>query len=367
MITNFQDRHQKLTYSQSQMAAGPPYASMSAGLGGLPTVGLDVPITAVFMFLFMCGAATHMTILQLNSRKGHKFLASGALFGFCMARIVACIMRIVWATHPHNVRVAIAANIFLNAGVLLIIVINLIFAQRILRATLPHIGWHRAIHFAFLAFYGSIILVLGGLITAIIQTSYTLDTHIQSIDHKVQLAGVTYFAVASFVPIIILTLAFILPKKTRVGKFGTGRFRHKIIILLTAATLVCFGASFRAAVFYMPRPIAQPAPIDSRAAFYCVDFTIEIFVIYMYAIMRVDRRFHVPDGSSAPGHYSAGTAVQKDEEAAGVSQGRFRVEGDEEVLDCEQESMEGAKSLDWEKEAGEERIEGSPPVAVRAA
>jgi hypothetical protein len=160
-------------------SSGPPYPSKIAGLGGLPTVDFDIPLTALFMCLFICGAATHMTILQLNSRKGHKFLASGALFGFCMARTVACIMRIVWATHPHNVRIALAANIFLNAGVLIIIVINLIFAQRILRAVLPHIGWHRAIHFAFLSFYASIILVLASLITVIIQsiTAASISNH----------------------------------------------------------------------------------------------------------------------------------------------------------------------------------------------
>lgn len=326
------------------MTSDPPYASKSAGLGGLPAIGLDIPITAVFMFLFQCGAAAHMTIMQLNQRMGHKFLLSGALFGFCMARTVACIMRIVWATQPHNVRVAIAANVFLNAGVLIIIIANLIFAQRILRATLPHIGWHRSIHFAFLAFYFSIFLLLGGLITAIIQMSYTLDTHIQSIDHKIQLIGVTYFAVASFMLIILLTLAFLLPKKTRVEKFGTGRFRHKIIILLISATLICLGASFRAAVSYMPRPIAEPAWFDSKPAFYCFDFTIDIFVIYMYAIMRVDRRFHIPDGSSGPGHYSAGAVVQKDLEGASVSWGRFRVEGDGEFLDGKVESSEGAKN-----------------------
>jgi hypothetical protein len=76
--------------------SGPPYASTTAGLGGVPTTTIDDPIIAVFMFLYVLGGATHMTIFQLNRRKGHKFIVSGVIFGFCMARITACVLRLVW-------------------------------------------------------------------------------------------------------------------------------------------------------------------------------------------------------------------------------------------------------------------------------
>lgn len=39
---------------------GPPYAPQTAAVGGVPTVGVDVPITSVFLFLFVCGAVGHM-------------------------------------------------------------------------------------------------------------------------------------------------------------------------------------------------------------------------------------------------------------------------------------------------------------------
>ena len=42
-----------------------PYAPTNAGIGGQPSIGLDVPILAVFIVLFVLGAATHMTILQV--------------------------------------------------------------------------------------------------------------------------------------------------------------------------------------------------------------------------------------------------------------------------------------------------------------
>src|SRR4051812_36148694 len=90
---------------------GPPYLPQTAQLGGLPTVGVDVSISAVLLLFFIAGAATNMTIFQINRRREHKFIFSVLLFGFCMARIAALTMRIVWATRPTNVNIAIAANV----------------------------------------------------------------------------------------------------------------------------------------------------------------------------------------------------------------------------------------------------------------
>jgi hypothetical protein len=33
------------------------------------------------------------------------------------------------------------------------------------------------------------------------------------------------------------------------------------------------------------------------------NFGVEILTVYLYAIMRVDRRFHIPDGARGPGSY----------------------------------------------------------------
>lgn len=60
---------------------GGPYPSRIWQLGGKPTPGTDIPATAIFLALYMLGAATHMTIFQKNRRRGHKFLFSAMLFG----------------------------------------------------------------------------------------------------------------------------------------------------------------------------------------------------------------------------------------------------------------------------------------------
>jgi hypothetical protein len=339
------------------MNSGPPYSPPNAGVGGLPTIGIDVPITSVFLFLFLLGAITNMTILQLNRRRGHKFLASGALFGFCMARIVTCTMRLVWATHPTSVQIAIAANVFVNAGVIIIIIINLIFAQRILRASRPKVGWHRATHWLFLAYYGSIILMLAALITSIVQQSYTLDGNIRRIDRDIQLVGATYNTVAAFLPIPLLIIGVVLPKLSsaprHVDKFGQGRFRTKIRIVLFGCLLITLGAAFRAGIAYVPRPVNDPAWYHSKACFYCFNFLLEIIVIFTYGAVRVDKRFHIPNGASGPGQYSSEKGTER------------RVVSEEEFLDDFRPDGSDSAATEWEKRAEAELESGirEPPMA----
>jgi hypothetical protein len=281
-----------------------------------------VPITSVFLFLFLLGAITHMYILQTNQRRSHKFLFSGALFGFCMARLVTCVMRIVWSQNPTNISVAIAANVFVNAGVIIIVIINLLFTQRIVRAQHPHLGWHRTTHWVFTAYLISIGLNLVMLIVSIVHSLYTLDPVARDRDNNVHLVGATYNAVAAFLPIPIIVLSILSPRSHPQGKtdkFGSGRFRSKVGIILFSTVLISLSASFRCAVAFLPRPASDPAWFDSRAAFYCLIFVLEVIVIFLYAAVRVDRRFHVPNG--ARGGYSAssqgkgeGTRFETEEE-----------------------------------------------------
>ena len=317
---------------------GPPYPPQTTAVGGVPTIGVDVPICAVFLALYLGGAVSHMTILQLNLRKGHKFIMSGLLFGFCMARLVTCIMRIVWATRPTNIRVAIAAMIFVSAGVLILFIVNLIFAQRIIRAAHPHFGWHKAISRVFIVLYVLVILMLAMVITATIQSFYTLSSNTHRIDRDLQLATGTYFMCIAFAPIPMIILTFVVPRKTRVEKFGSGKWRTKIWILLISATVLTLGAAFRTGTSFMnPRLRTNPAWYDAKWCFYIFNFTVEIIVVYLYIALRVDQRFHVPNHSSRPGDYSR---EQVDPKLGEVDErGSFgsarRIMSEEEVFDGE--------------------------------
>ena len=332
----------------------PPYPATTAALGGLPTIGLDVPICAVLMVLFIIGAASHMTIFKVNMKRGHKFIISGMMFGFCMSRIVTMTLRIVWAVYPHDAKIAIAANVFVAAGVVLLFVINILFAQRIIRASHPNSGWHPIFHYAFIALYVLIVLTLIMLITSVIQSFYTLNLNTRRIDRAIQLYGGTFYAVISFLPIPLVVGGLIIPRKTRVEKFGTGRFRHKIAILLLATVLLCAGATFRVAVNYAggKRPRTDPAAYQSKACFYIFNFTVEILVIYLYVLVRVDKRFFVPNGSHGPGDYSRkpeATEFTKDER-----EGDMHIASEEEVFDDmsteEMARNDDARRKEWDQE-----------------
>ncbi|KAI9891070.1 MAG: hypothetical protein M1814_003269 [Vezdaea aestivalis] len=280
-----------------------PYLPGNAGLGRTPTRTPDIPISSVFLVLFIALAATHMTILQVNLRRGHKFIISGLCFGFCMARIVTLTMRLVWTTNPKSIPIAIAAQVFVSAGVVLLFIVNIIFAQRIIRAQHPLIGWHKAANLGVTAFYASIVVMLIALITCTVQSFYTLSRNTRRIDRDVQLVGATYFAFSAFFPTIMIIVGLIIPRKGRAEKFGTGRLRTKMYIVLIASLLLTFGAAFRAGTAYVPRPRNNPAWYHDKGCFYFFNFTIEVLVVLLYAVTRIDLRFHVPNGSSKPGDY----------------------------------------------------------------
>lgn len=345
------------------MPAGPPYFPSVPQVGGIPTVGVDVPISAVLLALFVCSAAVNMTIFQVNRRRDHKFVFSALLFGFSMARIVALTMRIVWACRPTNVRVAIAASIFTAAGVLLLFIVNLVFAQRIVRAYHPQVGWHTGLRVVFRALYACVAACLVMVITVTVLTFYTLDPNRRRICRDVQLFAGTFLALLSFLPIPIVIIAALTPRRGRpIEKFGQGRMRTKVALLLFTATLLALGAGFRIGTSYDLR--MTPAWFDHRACYYCFNFVIELIVVFTYVTSRFDRRFHVPNGSSGPGDYSAG--------GAGASGGlqrrksfadRVNTEADVFGADTDETTVPEDREREWEERARKElRSQGRDSV-----
>ncbi|KAK4222170.1 hypothetical protein QBC38DRAFT_490514 [Podospora fimiseda] len=318
---------------QGGQPSGPPYPSPYAITGGIPTNSVDTPISAVLLVFFIASAATHMTIFQKNRRRDHKFLFSALLFGFSMARIVALTMRIVWANRQTNTNIALAAGIFVAAGVLLLFVVNLIFAQRIVRSYHPNFGWNKTVSIIWNFVIFSVLGILIMVIICNVHSMFTLDIPTRMRERDVlRFAGV-YLAVLAFLPIPIVLTALLWPTgkegKRQIEKFGQGRMRTKVRLLLGTAILLSLGAWFRAGTNFLPRLRDDPAWYHHRAAFYCFNFVIELIVVYSYAIARFDKRFHIPNGSDGPGSYS-GSRVNKEEEVFGSSEDGRDKQGDEE-------------------------------------
>ncbi|KAL4911708.1 hypothetical protein BDW62DRAFT_196391 [Aspergillus aurantiobrunneus] len=284
---------------------GGPYASQTAGIGGLPSNIPDTPICAVFLALYIGFAATNMMILQKNNRRNHKFILSGMVFGFCMARITTLVLRIVWANRQHNLRVGLAANILVNAGVLLVYIINLILAQRILRAKQPHIGWHPIPRTGSKVFYYLIPAALVMVITAIVVSMYTLDAGRRSDCRDVQLAAITYLLVFTCLPPLHIALAVLFPRSKNEESFGEGSMGAKVVILTLSSGLCVMIAGFKAGTTWSPpRPQTEPAWYDSKASFYVFNFVLEILILCLLTFGRIDKRFYIPNGSTKPGDYS---------------------------------------------------------------
>lgn len=153
-----------LTLNQTPQPKMPPQgqqaAQQPAQLGGIPTPGVDDPICAVLLLFYLIGAIVNMAIFQINRRRDHKFIFSLLLFGLCMARLVTLSLRMTWASNPRNADLAVAAGVFVQAGVLLLFVVNLVFAQRIVRSYHPRIGWSKPVTVAFAFLFASIAAML---------------------------------------------------------------------------------------------------------------------------------------------------------------------------------------------------------------
>jgi uncharacterized membrane protein len=264
-----------------------------------------------------------MTIFQLNKRRGHKFQLSLLLFGFCMARTMTCILRISSIALPTDVPLAIAAQIFTAAGVVLIFVVNLLFTQRLVRAAHPRWGWNSIVGGIFKALYALILVTIIMVIVVVVQQFYTLDQDIHRIDRAIQIYGVTCFAIISFLPIPIIVATTAIPRKDKrpLDKFGSGGWRYKTSMLIIGTLLVSFGACYRAGVTWLkPVPQTEPLPgVVGKAPFYIVNFTVEVLTVYLYGLSRVDKRFHVPDGSKQLRSYGQTTSAQAAEAATAGS------------------------------------------------
>lgn len=269
------------------------------------------------MVLYLCSAAANMSIFQKNRRQGHKFLISAILFGFSMARVLTCIMRIVWAVYQRDVQIAIAAQIFNNAGILILYLVNLIFAQRILRAMHPKIGWNAALAHVFHALFALLAATLIMVITATVVMFYSLNQSTIRACLDCQRAAVIVLFILTTIPLLLVITSFLLPHSgTTPQPFGVGSTTFKATILLVAACLAITISGFKLGTTWQaPRKRMDPAWYHSRAAYYCFGFMLEILIICIYLFGRVDKRFHVPDGSSKRRSYLA----HMPKESVGVS------------------------------------------------
>lgn len=289
---------------------GPPYPPREVALGGTPSVEPDVPISVIFFVLYLIFGVVHIVIFKKNKQRGHKFVFNGAILGLCKIRLITMTLRIAWACYPGNTGLAMAANIFVYVGTIILYMANWFFVQRIVRAQHARLGWstpYRVFHRAALV---CLIVTLIILIVSQVSRNFTLNEERLDTFRALFLASQTYFAIFCFAPVILIATSLIIPRM-EVEKFGAGRLRVNIAVLLIAVMILLTGQIFRCVLAWIP----QTALLDlsgtntlpwylSKACFYIFNFVTEMAVVIIYAVTRVDLRFHIPNGARRPGDYS---------------------------------------------------------------
>ncbi|KAF2198349.1 hypothetical protein GQ43DRAFT_434360 [Delitschia confertaspora ATCC 74209] len=291
----------------------PPYAAQNRAMGGVPTIIPDVPITAVYLLLYIGLVFLNNRIRKEQRVRAHKFVFSGALDGLCKLRIITMSLRIAWACRNTSVSLAIAAQIFVYVGTVILLIMNWFFAQRVIRAQHQSLGWSTAYRILHRGGLGALICSLLMLIVASLQQSFSLDPNTLHIDRALQLTGLTYFASFCFATTVLVLCSLLLPRKA-IDRFGEGRMRNNIAILIIGSTTLSVGAIFRCVAVWLPPTavrlhngtFSQSPWYFSTACFYIFNFTTEILVVILYILVRFDLRFHIPNGANGPGAYSYG-------------------------------------------------------------
>ncbi|KAI4634904.1 hypothetical protein J4E81_000273 [Alternaria sp. BMP 2799] len=306
--------------ASGQASRGPPYAPLNAGLGGTPAIVPDVPLAIVFLILYLIFGVIHIKIFKGNKHRGHKFIFNGAILGLCKIRIITMSLRIAWANYPRNIGLAIAANIFVYIGTIILYGVNWFFVQRIVRSQHARLGWstpYRIFH------RGGLVLLVATLLMLIISQIWQFFTRDQSkltAFHDLFVLAQTYFTIFCFAPAVLVGISLLVPR-TEVEKFGAGRLRYNIIILLISVSVLSIGQIFRCVLAWIPgtplidvqRDVIKLPWYLTKGSFYCFNFVTEILVIIMFAVVRVDLRFYVPNGARKSGDYSRSRVDLHDE------------------------------------------------------
>ena len=215
-------------------------------------------------------------------------------------RTITFSTRLAWGTAPNNNSLQLVSNLFLNAGIPILYIINLVFTHRITRAQHPRFGWHKSLSILGRITIALIFVALILLIYAGIHSAYVNPRNFELHDKlkDIILAGSTFNTMIAVLPLPMLLLGVIIPKRVRTEKFGQGRFRVKVAVLLTSSSLLTLRAVWATAAAYKtPVPLQQPIPwYYQKVYFYTIQLFTELLVVYLFIFVRINRIFYTPDG-----------------------------------------------------------------------
>lgn len=185
-----------------------------------------------------------------------------------------------------------------------IFAVNLFFAQRLVRATHPSIGWHPAFSIFSLFLIFSVPATIAMNIVALSVSFFSVGKPDQLRATELVLKfGVSWSMMLVVMPLLWLFLASANPGPPP-ENFSVGDFRAKASLLVFSAVTLAVGAAVRLAAVVNPEGPDEMSLLFSKGVFYATGFLLEILTVAAYAFFRIDLIFHVPNGASQPGDYS---------------------------------------------------------------
>lgn len=300
-------------------------------LGGTPSPQPDVAIDITFLTLFTVCGIFNLQIFWRNKKQQRLFAFSAAVAGrystqpqipgavaddctgFCSLRIVTTSLRIAWAYDPSNVQLAMGARITTYTAAVILIVSNIWWSQRILRAQHPTFGWTMAPTLSIPICVGLCVLTIILMIMGTCIQSYVAAARAQYAARCIQQYGDIFFAILAVLPIPVLltsALAKTHPdlKDLAEDNFGRHCITRKILVCLITATFLSTGALFRATISFAPdtQPDAPNPWYYSRTCFYVFNFALDILVLVLWMCVRIEKMFIVPNGAWGPQSYGGG-------------------------------------------------------------
>ena len=218
------------------------------------------------------------------------------IFLFAGERVPTCIMRIVWIFQPTSIEIAVASQILLQAGVVLLYLGNVIYVGAVIRAGTGRHTWLTILQVV-LSTATLTAFVMG--IASIAVEIYTLDERSRYNCLQLQRAVNIYFVALAATPLGLLVAAYFGHRKRLFRVMKDTWFDAAIV---GATSLLCMLMSgFKAGVLWAPqRPLWSPAWYHSKSALYVLEFAPEVLLLGLYIMVRIEKRFNALSTPEVP-------------------------------------------------------------------
>ena len=193
--------------------------------------------------------------------------------------------------------------LLMSHSVAAVFAVNLVLAQRVVRAMHPSFGWGLGftIFSQFLIFSIPAVIAMNAVSVSV--NFFSVDLVQREVTEELLMFGSSWNLMLAAMPLVWVFFATAIPGP-RVENFGVGEFRSKTSLLVFGAITMSVGAGVRLAIS-LNGPNST-SPLSGKIVFYMTGFLLEIMTVAAYAYFRLDLSFHIPNGSIGPGAYSKG-------------------------------------------------------------